>query len=136
LTRLLRIALEQLLEAVVGRDSRLHHFRQRPFADRLGRDLEVAADVVLDEFLHVLGRFDREVVAHARGDQYLLDARHFAAAPEQAGQRRVVGIEVRADAGIRAGRTPARRLALAAPAGDAIHVGGRPTGVRDHAGEA
>jgi hypothetical protein len=67
--------LEQLLEAVVRADARLHHLRQRPFADRFRRDLQIAADVMLDQFLHVLGRFDREVVAHARTDQHFANAR-------------------------------------------------------------
>ena len=45
------------LKLVVAADARLHHLRQRALADVLGRDLQVAADVVLHQFLHVLGRF-------------------------------------------------------------------------------
>ena len=46
LARLLRVLVEQLLEFVVGADARLHHLRQRALADRLGRDLQIAAGVV------------------------------------------------------------------------------------------
>jgi hypothetical protein len=47
--------LEHLLEAVVAADARLHHLRQRPALGVLGRDLEIAAHVVRDQLLHVLG---------------------------------------------------------------------------------
>jgi hypothetical protein len=47
--------LEQLLEAVVGADARLHHLRQRALLGVLGRDLEVAAHVMGDQLLDVLG---------------------------------------------------------------------------------
>jgi hypothetical protein len=66
----------------IGADAGLHHFRQRPLADGLRRDLQVAARVV-GQFLHVLRRLDREVVAHAGGDQHLLDALQAARAPVQ-----------------------------------------------------
>ncbi len=42
------------LEAVVGAHAGLHHLRQRSLARMLGRDLQVAADVMLHQFLHVL----------------------------------------------------------------------------------
>ena len=45
-----------------------------PLLGVLGRDLEVAADVVRDQFLHVFRRVDRQVVTHPRGDQDFLDA--------------------------------------------------------------
>ncbi len=108
-----RILIEQLLEAVVGADAWLHHHGQRALAHVLGGDLEIAADVVLGEFAHVLGRFDGEVVAHPRGDQHLLYARQLARAPIQADQRAVVGVEIRADARKHAGRPAAGALDLA-----------------------
>ena len=55
-------------------------FDSGPSLGVLGRDLEVAADVVLHQFLHVLRRLHREVVAQARADQDLLDARQRARA--------------------------------------------------------
>jgi len=64
LARLLREAVEQLAEPVVTTHPGLHHLRERALGDRLRSDLEIAADVVLGELAHVLGRFDREVVAH------------------------------------------------------------------------
>ena len=110
----LRKAVEELLELVVRADAGLHHLRQRPFADRLGRDLEIAARVVLRELLDVLGRLDRQVVANARGDQHLLDARQLARLAIEIDQRRVVRVQVRAHGRIDARRPPARRLDLAA----------------------
>ena len=72
LAGLLRVLVEQLLEAVVGADAGLHHFRQRALADGLGRDFEIAAGMMGGEFLDILGRFDRQVVAHAGSDQNFL----------------------------------------------------------------
>jgi hypothetical protein len=102
----------------------------------LGRDLQVAAGVVLRELLDPLGRFDREVVAHAGGDQDLLDARQRARLAIELDQRRVIGAEVLAHLGVDARRQSARGLDLAALAGDAVHVGGRAAQVADDAGEA
>ena len=74
LARLARVAIEQFLESIVRTHAGLHHLRQRPLANRFRRDFQIAADMVLRQFLDVLRRFDREVVAHARGNQHLLDA--------------------------------------------------------------
>jgi hypothetical protein len=43
-----------------------------PFFGVLGRDLEIAADVVADQFPDVLRIAHREVVAQAGTDQHLL----------------------------------------------------------------
>ncbi len=136
LARFLREFLEQLLEAVIRADAGLHHLRQRPFADRFRRDLEIAADVMLDQLLDVLGRLDREVVTHARADQHLADSRQRARAPIQFDQRHVVGVEIRADAGIHARRPATCRLDRRRLARESIHVGSRAAEVGDHAGEA
>ena len=136
LAGLLRIAVEQLLEAVVGAHSRLHHLRQRAVAQMLRGDLQIATDVVLREFAHVLGRLDREVIAHTRCDQHLLDAGQRARLAIQLDQRRMVGIEIGADARVDTGRTAAGALDLAALAGQAVHVGGRAAQIGDHAGKA
>ena len=125
LARLLRELVEQLLEPVVGTHAGLHHLRQRPFANGLRRDLQVAANVVLREFLDVLRRLDGEVIAHPRGDQHFLDARQLARATIQPDQRRVVGVQVRADAGEDTGRPAAGRLDLRVFAVQPVHVGGR-----------
>jgi hypothetical protein len=45
-----------------------------PLLGVLGRDLQVAAHVVLHQLLHVLGRLHGQVVAQAGADQDLLDA--------------------------------------------------------------
>ena len=45
----------------------------------LGGDLQVAADVVLGQLGHVFGRLLGEVHPDTRGDEDLVDARHFAA---------------------------------------------------------
>ncbi len=65
LAGLARKLVEQRLEPVVAADARLHHLRQRPVLGVLGRDLEVAADVMGHQFLDVGRRLDREVVAQA-----------------------------------------------------------------------
>ena len=123
------------LEAVVAADARLHHLRQRPALGVLGRDLQVAADVVRDQFLHVLGRLHRQVVAQARADQDLLHAAQRARAAVQLDQRAVVGVQVRADAGVDAARLAAGGLDGRALAADAPHVGRGPAEVADDAGE-
>src|SRR3569623_123958 len=100
-----------------------------------GCDLQITADVVLHQFFHVLGRADREVVAQARRHQYFLDAGQGTRAPVELDQRRVAGVEIRADVRIDAGRTATRRFDLDALAALPVHVGGGAADVRDHAGE-
>ena len=46
----LAACVEHLLEAVIGADARLHHLGERAVLGVLRRDLEVAADVMGDEF--------------------------------------------------------------------------------------
>ena len=132
----LRILVEQLLELVVRADARLHHLRQRAFADRFGRDLEIAADVMLHQFLHVLRRFDREVIAHARTDQHFLDTGQRTCAPIQLDQRHVIRIEIRTDAGIHARWSTTGGLDLRRLAGEPIHVRRRTAEIRNHTGES
>ena len=62
-TRSFRILIKQLLEAIVSPNARFHHLIKRTVFGVLGRNFEVAAHVVRDEFLHVLGRLDGEVVS-------------------------------------------------------------------------
>ena len=135
LARRLRVLVEQLLELVVGADARLHHLRKRPLADRLRRDLEVAAHVMLREFLDVRRRLVREIITHARSNQHLLHARHRARAPVEFDERRVVGLQVAANARVHAGRTAARGFDLRALAVQAVHVCGRPAQIGDDAGK-
>ena len=115
LAGLLRKLVEHRLELVVAAHARLHHFRQRPFLGVLGRDLQVAADVVRHQFLDVFGRAHGEVVAQAGADQHLLDAGQRARLAVELDQRRVVGVEVLADAGIDAGQAPAGRTRSSGP---------------------
>ena len=51
-----RVAVEQLLESIVGADPGFIIFESGPVLDVLGRDLQIAADMVLRELLDVLGR--------------------------------------------------------------------------------
>src|SRR4029077_16007299 len=127
---------EELLEAVVGGDAGLHHLRQRAFRQRLGGDLEIAAGVVLRELLDVLGRFDGEVVTHARGDQHFAYSGERARRAVQTDERGVIRVEIRADARVHAGGTAASALDLAALAGKAVHVGGRSAEIGDDPGES
>ncbi len=136
LPRRLHRRVEQLLETVVGADARLHHLGERALLGVLGRDLQIAADVVGDEFLDVGRRLHRQVVAHARGDEDLLHARHFARLAVELDQVVVAGVQVLADVGEDAGRLAAQRFRLLVLAGHAPHVGGRAADVGDDAGEA
>ena len=136
LARLLGVLLEHLLEAVVAADAGLHHLVQRTALGVLGRDLQVAADMVGDQFLDVLGRFHSQVVSQPRGDQDLLHPRQCPRLAVELDQGRVIGVEVLADAGEHARRLAAVALDLRVLASDAVHVGGRPAEVRDHAGKA
>ena len=53
LARLLRGFLEHRLELVIGADARLHHVLEHIVLGVLGRDLQVAANVMGDQFLDV-----------------------------------------------------------------------------------
>ncbi|CRM83985.1 hypothetical protein [Pseudomonas sp. 22 E 5] len=88
------------------------------------------------QLLDVLRRLDREVVAQAGGDQNLLHTRQRTGAAIQLDQRRVVGVQVRADAREHARRLAARGFNFRALAGNAVHVRGRATEVGNHAGKA
>ena len=136
LARLFAELLEHLLEAVIVANARLHHLGQRPLLGVLGRNLQVAAHVVLHQLLHVFGRLHGQVVAQARADQNLLDALERAAAAVNLDQRAVVGGEVLADAGVDATGLAAGGLDLGAAAAQAVHVGRGAAQVRNGAGEA
>src|SRR5262249_130081 len=66
----------------------------------------------------------------------LLDPRQRARTAIEADQRRMVGVEVRADARIHARGPAAGALDLTALAREAVHVGGRAAEIGDDAGEA
>ncbi len=91
---------------------------------------------MLGQFLHISGRLGRQVVAYAGGDEHLLDAGQLAGAPVELDQRRVIGIEIRTDAGEHAGRSAAGAFDLTGLAGKPVHVGRRAAQVGDHPGEA
>ena len=130
-----RVFFEQLLELVVAADAGFHHLGQRALLGVLGRNLEVAAHVVRHQFFDVLGAFDRQVVAHTRADEDFLDALERSGAAVHLDQRRVVGVEVRADARVNAGGLAAGRFNLSRLAADAVHVGGRAAQVGNRAGK-
>ncbi len=136
LARFLRVFIEELLEPIVCADARLHHLRERTLADRFRRNLEIAADVMLHELLHVLGRFDCKVVAYARADQDLLDPGQCARTPIQLDERHMVRVQVRANARIHARGSAAGRFDRARLAGEPIHVRGGPAEIRNDAREA
>ncbi|MNO87222.1 hypothetical protein D3C76_786410 [compost metagenome] len=98
-------------------------------------DLQVATDVVGHQLFDVLRRFDREVVTQAGGDQDFLHTRQSTSTAVQLNQRRVVGVQVRADAREHAGRLAARGFDFRCLAGDAVHVRGRAAEVGNDAGE-
>ncbi|AIJ47165.1 hypothetical protein O987_15270 [Comamonas testosteroni TK102] len=128
--------LEQLLELVIAADARLHHLGQRALLGVLGGDLQIAAHMVLDQFLDVLGRLHGQVVAQTRADQDLLDAGQLARAAVDLDQRPVVGMQVLANAGEDAAGLAAGGLDLRTLAAQAIHIGRGPAQVGDGAGKA
>ncbi|MND76183.1 hypothetical protein D3C80_678240 [compost metagenome] len=136
LARLFGILVEQLLEAVVAAHARLHHLGERALLGVLGRDLEVAADVVLGQLLDVARIFHRYVVAHAGGDQYLLDALHIPRLAIEIDSGGMVGIHVRAYGRPDAGGAATGLLGLGALATQLVHVGGGAAEIRDDAGKA
>ena len=132
----LGVLLEHALELVIAADARLHHLVERTFLGMLRGDLQVAADVVGHQLLDVLRRLDRKVVTQAGSDQDLLHTRQGASAAIQLDQRRVIGVQVRADAREHARRLAARGFDFRALAGDAVHVRGRAAEVGNHPGKA
>ena len=114
----------------------LHHLGQRAALGVLGRDLEVAAHVVLHQLFHVFRALHGQVVAQAGADQHLLDATQFAGAFVDLDQRAVVGGEVGADAGVDAAGLAAGGLDLGRLAAQAVHVGRGAAEVGHDAGEA
>ena len=136
LARLLGVLLEHLLEGVVGADTRLHHLRQRAFLGMLGGNLQIAADMMAHQFLDVFRRTYRQVVTQARGNQDALDPRQLPRLAIQPDQRGMVGIQVVADARPDTGWLATGCLDLGALAGQAIHVGSRPTEIGDGPGKA
>ena len=73
----------------------------------LGRNLQIAPNMVRHQLLDVLRRLDRQVVAQPRGDENLLHSRQRPGLAVQLDQRTVVGVEVLADPGVDAGRLAA-----------------------------
>ena len=136
LARVARKLLEHGPELLEAAHTGLHHLRQRPVFGVLRRDLEVAAHVVGDQLLDVLGRGHRQVVAQARGDHHLLDPVDVAGPAVQLDQRRVVRAQVGADIRIHARRQAAGRLDFRRLAGHAPHVGRGPAQVRNHTRES
>ncbi len=101
----------------------------------LGRDLQMAADVVGRQLVHVFRRKLGQVHADAAGDQHLADARLRAGAAHQLDERAVVGAQQLADRRMHARQPFALRLDLGPRAAHLIHVGRRAADVADDAGE-
>ena len=125
--------VKQLLELVVRADARLHHLGQRALLGVLGRDFQVAADVVGHQFLDIGRRLHREIVAHAGGDHHLLHARQRTRFAVEADQRFVARVQVRANTGIDARRPPARAFDRGILARHPVHVRRRAADVADRA---
>ncbi len=136
LARFLAEAFEHLLEPVIGAHARLHHFGKYVFLGVLGRNLEITADVMLHQFLHVFRRSHGKVIAQTGADQDLLHALDVARLAVKLNQRRMIGIEVLADAGINTGQFAAGFFYAFRLAGHAIHIGRRPAEVGNDAGKA
>ena len=120
----------ELLEVVVARFS---HFVEHVRIGVLGRDLQPSADVVPDQFSHVLGRAASQVHADAAGDQHFFDARRLPRLFHQLDQRAVIGTQQLADRRVHARLPPADRLDFRTQALHLIHVRGRSADVADDA---
>ena len=136
LASLSAVLVKHLFEAVVAADAWLHHHRQRTAFGVLGRDLQIATDMVRHQLFHILGAFDREVVAQARTNEDFFHATQGARFAVELNQRRVAGVQVLANAGEHAARFTARGFDLWCFAADAVHISGGAAEVADHTGEA
>ncbi len=127
---------KRLREALVHLDARLLHLFQHFRIGVLGRHGDLAAGVVLgqfgDEFRAALG----QIITNPRGDEHALDAPFGAHFAEQFDQRIMIGLQVLADPRMHAGEPATRALGALVLAAHLVHVGGRPTHVRDRAAEA
>ena len=133
LASLFREPVKQLLEAIIGANTRLHHLVQRSALGMLRRNFQVAADMMRNEFPDVFRIFNREVVAKTGGNQHLLDTRQCARLTVERRKRGMIGIQVAADSGEDAARAPACSLDFAALAGKSIHVRRRTAEIGDNA---
>src|SRR5471030_192683 len=132
----LGVLLEHALELVIAANARLHHLVERTFLGVFRGDLQVTTHVVSHQLLDVFRRLDREVVAQAGSDQDLLHTRQGTGAAIQLDQRRVVGVQVRANAREHARWLAARGFDFRGLAGDAVHVRGRAAEVGNDAGRS
>ena len=130
-----RKPVEHLFELVIAADARLHHLGEWPLLGVLRGDLQVTAHMVLNQLLHILGRLHSQVVAQAGADQYLFDAFERPAPAVHPDQRRMVGIEVAADAGVDTAWFAAGGLDFGALAANAVHVRRGSAQVGDDASE-
>src|SRR6201986_5065703 len=87
------------------------------------------------ELLDIFGALHGKIITHAGSDHHPLDALYLADLAIEPDKIVVRGVQVFADIGEYAGRTPAQRLDLRILARHPVHVGGRPADVRDHAGK-
>ena len=124
-TRFRAVLFKQGFELVVAADAGLHHLGERALLGVLGRDFEVAADMVGHQFFDVLGALHGQVVAQAGADQNLFHAFERPGAAVHVDQRGVAGVQVRANAGVDAARLAAGGFNLGGFAADAVHIGGR-----------
>lgn len=129
------IFVEHRLEAVVSTHAGFHHFGQRALFGVFRGDFQIAADVVGDQFFHISRRFHGNVVTQPGGDEDFLDAGQGAGAAVQFDQRRLIGVEILADAGVNARRFAAGCFYFRVLASQTPHVGGRSAQVGDIAGE-
>jgi hypothetical protein len=132
----LRELLEHQPELLVGTHPRFHHVRQRSILGVFRGDLQVAADMVPHEFTDVLGVAHGKVVTQAGADQHLLHPGQRPRLAIELQQRRVVGVQILADAREDARQAAAGRLDLPVLARQAVHVRRRSAEIGDDAGEA
>ena len=102
----------------------------------LGRDLEVAAHMVLHQLFHIFRALHGQVIAQARPNENFLNPFDGTAPAVHLDQRAVVGSQVLADARIHTAGFAAGGLNLGRFAAQAIHIGGGAAQIGNGAGKA
>ena len=124
--------VREFFEVIVGG---LAHFEEDIGIDVLGRDLEMPADVVLDELFHVFRRPAGEVHANAAGDEDFFHAFHLAGVFHELHERGVIGSQQLADRGVYARLAAADGFDFGPRTLHLVHVRGGAADVADRAFE-
>src|SRR5690606_9292829 len=112
--------VKHLLELVIAADTWLHHLGQRSRLGMLRLNLQIATDMMSDEFTHVLGRFHSQVITQTRADKDLLDPLETACPLVHMNERTVIRVQVLTDIRIHTTGFATCRLNLGTLAADPV----------------